>query len=432
MRGRNLVLWLALAVLAAGVLRPAEARDGALRIDAAASLGSIDPFVYGANYGPWALVPMTMTSYAQNSAVTYLRYPAGNWGDRFDITPQQLDLFVIQARGWGMEPSVHVRLEGGTPEKAAALVRYANLEKGYGIRYWAIGNEPDLFRDYTVERLNAEWRAIAEAMLAVDPDIILMGPEVSQFPYTREGDPYTNVRREWVRSFLEANGDLVDIVTVHRYPFPRSNSDPATTIADLEANPPQWDIVVENLREVIVETMGREMPMGITEVSSHWNIVRGGEATPDSFYHAIWWADVLGRLIRGRVSLVNYFTLASPPDSAYGLLGRSQPVPTYYVYALYDRLGDALVASESTVDAVTITAAWDHDALTFLVVNRGAAAQQLPLYISGAVITGDAEAWRLDSTLNAASTGALALESGALLELPAQSATVYRIAAYAE
>jgi hypothetical protein len=425
---RNM-LAMGFAILLLSLLPLAHAQDGALVIDAGELLGEISPFVYGANYGPWALVPLAVMDAAAEAGITHFRFPGGRWGDEYDLTPLQIDMFINQIRGWSGEPFIHVRLEGGTPEAAAELVRYANIEKGYNVRHWAIGNEPDLFRDYTVERFNTEWRAIAEAMLAVDPTIVLLGPEVSQFPYTREGDPYTNVRREWVRSFLQANGDLVDIVTVHRYPFPRDMSDPATSIADLEANGSQWDVLVENLREVIVETTGGEMPMGITEVSSHWNIVRGGEGTPDSFYHAIWWADVMGRLIRGRMSVVDYFMFASSPNDAYGLIGRSQPVPTYYVYAIYSHLGDELVSSISDNPDVTITAAWDDDVLTFVVVNRVDEALRVPLQIEGATLTGEAEMWRLDAEHSADSIGTLALSNGDLLDLPAQSVTVYRVGA---
>jgi hypothetical protein len=406
---------------------PARAQDGDLWIDTTQPQGSINPLVYGANYGPWALVPSAVLPFVAESGVTFLRFPAGNWGDDNDITEQQLDLFMLQVRGWGVEPSVSVRMEGGTPEAAAALVRYANVEKSYDIRYWSIGNEPDLYPDYTPERANREWRAIAEAMEAVDPTILLIGPELSQFPTTPEGTDYLNIRREWLRAFLEANGDLVDIVSIHRYPFPPTNSSPATTIDQLRENAAEWDGLILNLRTVILETMGHDMPMAVTETSSHWNIVAGGEATPDSFYHAIWWADVLGRMIRGGVSAVNYFTLASAPDNAYGLLGRTQPHPTYYVYPLYQQLGDQLVASGSDVGDVTITAALDGDVLTFLVINRGNLPLDLPLLLDGAPLTGTADAWRLDATHNADSIGTIALDTDTLLNLPPQSATVYRI-----
>ncbi|MCK6578679.1 MAG: hypothetical protein L6Q98_11295 [Anaerolineae bacterium] len=405
----------------------AAAQEPALRVDAGQPLGAINPAVLGANYGPWALVSVDMTPAAAESGVTHLRFPAGRHGDTHGFTRQQLDLFMMQVRAWGAVPSVSVRLEGGTPEEAAEMVRYANLEKGYDIRHWSIGNEPDLYVGYTVERFNAEWRAFAEAMRAVDPDIVLIGPEVSQFPYTPEGDAYTNLRREWVRAFLEANGDLVDIVAVHRYPFPLSANLPPTTVEDLRQNAPQWEVVIDNLRTVIRETVGHDMPMALTEINSNWTHVIGGEASPDSFYHAIWWADVLGRMIRQRVDVVDYFVLAtSGSDGAFGLISRYEVRPTYYVYPLYRRLGSALIASESPDPDVTITAALrDDGALTLIVVNRAPDARAYPLALTGFTPAGDAQVWRLDAEHNAAPVAPVVVADGSVLELPAQSVTLY-------
>ena len=32
--------------------------------------------------------------------------------------------------------------------------------------------------------------------------------------------PRTSQGKDWMTEFLRANGDLVDIVSIHRYPFP--------------------------------------------------------------------------------------------------------------------------------------------------------------------------------------------------------------------
>ncbi|MDX2162602.1 MAG: hypothetical protein SF162_14870 [bacterium] len=419
------VLWMQGGSLSSAVRAQGDAAG--LSIDAAQTLGTISPYVYGANYGPWALVSMDMQAQAAESGVTLLRFPAGRWGDLNNLTEQQIDLFMLQARAWSGTPSISVRLEGGTPEQAAEMVRYTNVEQGYGVRYWSIGNEPDLFPDYTVERFNAEWRAIAEAMRAVDPDILLIGPEVSQFPATIQGDAYTNVRREWVRAFLQANGDLVDIVAVHRYPFPETLSSPPTTAADLRENAPEWTVLIENLRTVIRETVGRDLPIAITEVNSHWNRTSGAEGSPDSFYHAVWWADVLGQFVRGRVDIVNYFALSTFGDlGTYGLLDRYQPRPTYYVYQLYRQFGRELLASESTLSGISITAALRGDgALTFIVVNLGDQAYAAPLILEGFTPAGDADVWRIDAEHNAESIGQAAVISGEALDIPARSVTLY-------
>lgn len=128
---RRLLLLIALLLLAP-LVAPARAQGPAegLVIDTTADLGPISPFVFGANYGPWNLASVEMHPEAADSGVTHLRFPAGRWGDENNITEGQLDLFMLQASAWGAAPSVHVRLEGGTPEQAAELVRYANIEKG--------------------------------------------------------------------------------------------------------------------------------------------------------------------------------------------------------------------------------------------------------------------------------------------------------------
>lgn len=375
--------------------------ESALFVDVSRELGPISPYVYGANYGPLQTVPLDLADEARQSGIRFLRFPGGRWGDQNNIQPFQIDMFIKLARQLGAEPSISVRLEGGTPEAAADLVRYTNIENGYNVRYWAIGNEPNLFDNYTTEDHNREWRAIAEAMLAVDPTILLIGPDTSQYSGDPLTDPKDSLGRDWVREFLRANGDLVDIVAVHRYPFPRSMANPVTTIDDLRRNAPEWSRILPALRAVIRETTGRDdLPVAITEANSHWSKSIGGEATPDSFYNAIWWADVLGRLIRDGAFIVNYFDFQSNPGrGGWGLLGSYEVRPTYYTYQLYKRFGSELVYAESSVPDLSIYAALRDDGmLTVLIVNLGDQPQTSPVQIDGARVAGPPEeVWRLDA-----------------------------------
>ena len=405
------------------VLTPVFAQDDGLSVDVSQPLGTISPYVYGANYGPWALAPVDMWPMVENSGITFMRFPAGRWGDENDITEAQLDLFVTQARQWNAEPHIHVRLENGSPEKAAQLVRYANIEKGYNIRYWSIGNEPNLYRGWTVERLNAEWRPIAEAMLAVDPNIMLLGPEISQYPASDNPNDYNNPLREWLREFLKVNGDLVDVVSIHRYPFPKGLDSGAQTTDDMRVNPPEWDYIISDVRKVIEETTGRDIPVSVTEINSNWD---NGASAPNTFFHAVWWADVLGRMIRQQVEIVTYFTLFTK-DSNFGLLSRYDARPAYYVYQLYKQFGTELVTSASTDDLVTVTAATREDGtLTLMVVNPAAEARTLPLTITGYTPSGQAEVWLLDKDRKAENTGMQDLSAGSVT-LPAESVTLYII-----
>ena len=391
-------------------------------------VGNISPYVYGANTGPWSFVSAELMPLAEAAHIRYLRFPGGNWGDQNDLRPAQIDAFIALCRRLGAEPAISVRLRGGTPEQAAELVRYTNLARGYHVRYWSIGNEPDLYGDYDLTRYNAAWRATAEAMLAVDGDILLIGPDLSQ---VRPDDPLTDDQGQpWLRGFLEANGDLVDIVAVHRYPFPHANGQPATA-SELLANPPEWDRIIPYLRETVREATGRDLPLAITEVNSHWSGATGGEATPDSYFNAVWWADVLGRLIRQNVSMVAYFALQSPAQmGGWGLFGRFDVRPTYGVYRLYARLGDQLLLTDSGIEGVSLTAAREtqeegHSALTIIVVNRNTytvnATLRLPQWRSAQA----AEIWQLGQDGLPQRVPGFWIEDGSPIELPPTSVTLY-------
>ncbi|NIS78700.1 MAG: hypothetical protein GTO14_00370 [Anaerolineales bacterium] len=403
-----------------------------LFVDAAQNLGKISPFVYGANFGPWVGVPVDLMDEAEQAGITYLRFPGGQWGDQNDLQDYQIDRFITLARRLGAEPKINVRLPGGSPEAAAELVRYCNITNNYNVRYWSIGNEPSLYTNvygyYDTELYNTEWREFAEAMLAVDPEIILIGPEIHQFTGNPETDPKDEAGRDWTREFLMANGDLVDIVAIHRYPFPTTMTGPPKTIDDLRANSREWETIIPNLRVLIRSTTGRDLPIAVSEVNSDWSHATGGDATPDSFYNAIWWGDVLGRLIRQRVDIVAYFLLQSQTRTGgWGLLARFEVRPTYYVYQMYKHFGDELLYASSDDDDVSIFAARRtlDDAVTLMIVNLGPQDKRIPLVLQNVSPSGQAEVWLFDIDHHAELIGTENVVSGSTISLPPQSISLY-------
>ena len=105
---------------------------------------------------------------AYDSGITILRFPAGAWGDHNDVKTYQIDQFMDFAHKVGATAMFNVRLLDGTPEQAAEMVRYTNIERKYNVQYWGIGNEPTLFDGelknrgeiLRVQRFNQEWRDI--------------------------------------------------------------------------------------------------------------------------------------------------------------------------------------------------------------------------------------------------------------------------------
>ncbi|MCP4543675.1 MAG: hypothetical protein GY832_41710 [Chloroflexi bacterium] len=406
---------------------------GTLFVDGAQDLGPISPFVYGANYGPWVIVPVDLMPQAVDSGITYLRFPGGEWGDQHNLKDYHIDRFITLARQMNAEPKINVRMPGGTPEQAAEVVRYCNIENDYNVKYWSIGNEPSLYtawsmyEDYDTVRYNKVWREFAEAMRAVDPDIILIGPETHQYKGEPDFDPKDEAGRDWVREFLLANGDMVDIVSIHRYPFPLTKTGPSRTTDDLRFNTREWDDIIPRLRALIRETTGRDLPVAVSEINSDWTHATGGEATPDSFYNAIWWADVLGRLIRQKVDIVGYFLLqCQTSQGGYGLMARFEVRPTYYVYQMYKNFGDELLYASSDDPDVSIYAARrDDGALTLMLINLGPEEKKKPLRLENVTSDGPAEVWLFDIDHQAEQIGTQTISDDVEITLPAQSISLY-------
>ncbi|HET6821663.1 MAG TPA: glycoside hydrolase family 44 protein, partial [Anaerolineales bacterium] len=323
-----------------------------------------------------------MLPQALDSGVKIIRFPGGEWGDQNNVTPLQIDQFIDFANKVGAVASFHVRLLNGTPEQAAEMVRYTNIERKYNVQYWAIGNEPNLFDDrikssgesYEIEHFNKEWRTFAEAMKSVDPSIKLVGPEINQFSFDISPDQTTNFSQrheEWFIEFLKANGDLVDIVSFHRYPFPRSRTSGPPSLDELRKNAKEWDKILIRARDLILEHTGQNLPIAVTEFNSSYDKSISGEATPDSHYNAIWLADILGRMIKNDVFMANQFAFSSKGGlGGWGLIGALDVYPAYYAYQLYKKFGTELVYSSSDDPDLSVYAARNEDdALTILVIN---------------------------------------------------------------
>jgi hypothetical protein len=327
--------------------------------------------------------------------LTTLTFPGGNYGDQFDLQTYQVDQFIAYCRTLGAEPRIVVRLKGSTAAKAADLVKYVNVTMKYGVKYWGIGNEADLYSatdvpDYTVDKYNADWREFAKAMRAVDPAIKLIGPDVSQFT-ANPTDAYMQARVAWLSSFLKANGDLVDIVSIHRYPLPKDTQTPIT-VDDLRAGGKEWDQIIPALRTLIKAQTGRDLPVAVTEINSSWAANAGTDSSMDSHMNAIWFADVLGRLIEQKVDMVDQFALATQ----YGIVGSQDVNPIYYDYLMYQRFGTELVRSASDDPLVSVYASRRPDGtLAVLIVNLSATTQTKQLTILGWRGT-SAEEWLFD------------------------------------
>jgi len=298
--------------------------------------------------------------------------------------------------------------------------------------YWSIGNEPNLFTalkqadyEYNLDNFLREWRPIAEAMKAVDPTIKIMGPEISQWNNSLATTPKDPSGRDWMTEFLKADGDLVDVITVHRYPLYSPGGQVITT-GTLRENTRKWAGEIAYLKKLIHEVTGRELPIAFTEVNSDPSSRMLQDTSPDSFPNAIWYADVLGQMINSDVFMVNQWVI-SQRGGGLGLLNGDIIRPTFYVFPMYKQFGSQQIYAASGFKDVDIFAAKRPDGtLTLMVINLSDTEQRIPLQVKGVTLK-DAEIWLLDASHNAENLGVKPFPANGVLSLPAQSVTLFVI-----
>jgi hypothetical protein len=145
---------------------------------------------------------------------------ASRLGDRKIFGFEEYMAFMNSLKPKGI-PLIIVNFGSGTPQMAAAWVKYANVTKKYGIKYWEIGNEmgghwecggPLNTRDYARRYIE-----FYEAMKAADPSITI----VAQCGYADSSEVYDGVQslKDFVdRLALDKKEKYLDAFSYHDYP----------------------------------------------------------------------------------------------------------------------------------------------------------------------------------------------------------------------
>lgn len=182
--------------------------------------------------------------------VPIIRYPGGNFVSGYNwldgVGPKK-DRPVVLDKAWNSletnqfgtnefmqwcklantEPLMGLNLGTGTPEQAAALVEYCNVEKGtewsdlrrkhgypepYNVKHWCLGNEMDgpwQIGHMTATEYGMKAQDAARQMHAVDPSLELIACGSS--------GPLMPTYLEWDREVLEQCYEYVDGLSLHRY-----------------------------------------------------------------------------------------------------------------------------------------------------------------------------------------------------------------------
>ena len=311
-----------------------------------------------------------------------------NMPEHFDAA--ELDRAMAYAAAVGAEPILQVPLladETGvrpTATDAAAMVTMANVTGQYGVKYFSIGNEPDLYPDqetalagYTAIDYCADAKAFVPAMKAVDPTIKIVGPDLSW--------KYQSGTNDWLTQILTDCGDLFDVIAVHRYPF----APEAATLANARQDASTYRTTIAHLRAILTSTGFGDKPLAITET----NITYDGEpakstldASPGTVPAGLWTADLVGVSLSENLWTTLYWSISETWTLGLITPDSRAPRPAYHALRLWAEHG-AGASNLSVVSApkgVNVYAMRDDaSALTrLMIVNWNATAQDLSLMLT--------------------------------------------------
>jgi hypothetical protein len=275
-----------------------------------------------------------------------------------------LDKFAAWVQQIGAEPMVAVPINRANPEAAGQWVHYANVEKNYKIRFWAVGNEPDTgvkgVENYNAYDYVNDFRSHYNTMKREDPSIVILGPEVAS-KYSRGED-------DWITPFLRYDGDIVEGVSIHRYAALQGNSLPVSIRADLH----QETSMVQALRDKVSQNTDFEIPLMVTGEKACAEAVTSksaDEAVTLGFWEALWEADKKGSFLNGHMALDASFC---PSDMAAGV--SFQAPPTYWVLKLWGQMiRGKVIAAQIQNPQMSVYATQDPKTkdVTVMVINKG-------------------------------------------------------------
>lgn len=260
---------------------------------------------------------------------------------------------VDEMRSRGMEPMLQVSFHKWqyTAAQAADIVRYVNITMGKNVKYWIIGNEPDLGYSYTTAAQVAAYiKQFATAMKAVDPTIKIVGPETAWYNHsiiaglTTPGGPDDVTGRDQNGRFY------VDIISFHAYPLLAGAASRSSVITNLtEKDKLQDNLTLLNSRIATCNSFhGRSgstaLQTAITEFNVNYQNPAGdnlyGTGT-NSFIGGQYWAEALGIAMKKGVSIVNFWSVieGNTNELNIGYLNRGDfaKKPAYYHFQMMSR-----------------------------------------------------------------------------------------------
>jgi hypothetical protein len=308
------------------------------------------------------------------------------------IVRNQYLALVDSMRSRGIEPLLQVPYWGGTytAQQAAALVSFINgAPNSRGVKYWSIGNEPDLnqtnypYKPVTTAKIAGYIRSFSAAMKAVDPTIKILGPELTwgdpalMDPLTTctgTGDDITGTDPNTGRYYI----DIISFHTYHGFDGGQSRSEVIGTLAPTGGFQQRLGALKTRLTGCHNRTGLNAILIALTETNVNYQNTNDYESGSDidgvdakSFLGGQFWAETLGVCLQYGVDFVNFWSVVEGDELGY--IGHDSGVkrPSYYHFQMMAKnFRGSVVTATDNRDNVKSFAAKDSDQVAVILLNQ--------------------------------------------------------------
>jgi hypothetical protein len=387
------------------------ASSAAVTVNANNKAGTLNPLMFGVNTAIWDanLNSSTCEGLIKSAGFQAFRFPGGSESDGYHwANPSygiDFDTFASVAAPNKGQDLITVNYGTGTPSEAAAWVKYSNVTKKYGIKYWEVGNET--YGSWETDSHTSEHDPVIYAqqfaqyyaqMKAASPTILIGAPAApgedayANYPAEAVTNPVTGVAHSgWtpvMLATLKGLGIQPDFLIYHRYPEFDTDCDftllttNGTFVSD-----------VESLRQMLTDysgTVGKPTKIFCTETNCDAGVE--GKQTV-SLVNALFLADSFGTMLETECDsliwwdLINGVTTGGDNSSwiygwrQYGDEGMFSPdftliYPMYYVEQLLNLFGapgDSVISAHSSYGLLSAHATKRSDgSVRLLFVNKSA------------------------------------------------------------
>jgi hypothetical protein len=321
----------------------------------------------------------------RQSGVKLIRF-GGEHAERNMPTRRQYIQIIDSARAKGIEPLLQVPYSNNfyTSDTAAALVKYINVTMKRNVKYWSIGNEPDLpppngYGYFTASPVADYTRQFAVKMKAVDSTIITLGPELTYY------DDNNNLISDLTTpgGFYDITGRVpghtyyyLDIITFHSYPF-SGNQTREELITNLRD---PWHI--SNMLGLLSARLEKcnqfhdrnknPLKIALTETNLNYKNSPDPELNAHSFIAGQFWCELMGVGMEKGLAFIAFWSVV---ESSLGYIDEKTGKlwPTYHHYKLMaDNFKGNYCKREISagIKDLKVIAAADSNYITVMILNQ--------------------------------------------------------------